>query len=167
MNKKLTDILYNPSDLCTVYSQSFATAENTNQREMDHNDLTSRIFEKLTAVVHGIQNRSHIIKELTQLSKYMHFEIPKIARPTVFEKLNEALSALKITYHADKDVYLLCFEITTLFKTQIDKDSQGTQEFSEKEWVELEKCVYLLCDWEDEVIYKKGKQETLRAELDS
>lgn len=68
-----------------------------------------------------------------------------------FKKLNGVMSELMKEHGRDEKIFRLFFDLMTLFKDMIDREPQEDEDLAEDEWLELEKSVYLLCDWEDSV----------------
>lgn len=166
MNKKLIDIIYNPGDVCTLTPGDWDVGREA-PGTGSANDAVSLVFELMAGVVGSLKDRPQLVDRLATLTKHLHLEIPLEVRPDVFLRLNELLRGIKFSCGKDRALYLLCFEMATIFKMQIDRAHQKTLALSDREWVELEKCVYLLCDWEDEVIYDKEAKDTFRFTLHS
>ena len=96
----------------------------------------------------NISDKAQIAENIQSFAQLIHFEIPMQDRPMLFAKLNDLMSNLMMSFSDDKDIYNLAFFVTTLFKNQIDKAEQASNEMNNLEWAELEKSIYLMSDWE-------------------
>lgn len=74
-----------------------------------------------------------------------------LLRLSFFKKLNVVMFELMKVHGRDEKIFQLFFDLMTSFKDMIDREPQEDEDLAEEEWQELEKSVYLLCDWEDGV----------------
>lgn len=74
-----------------------------------------------------------------------------LLRLGLFKKLNAVMSELMKIHDHDEKIFRLFFDLMTSFKNMIDREPHEDEDLAEEEWQELEKSVYLLCDWEDGV----------------
>jgi hypothetical protein len=108
----------------------------------------------LELVNEAFENFSHVSALTAVLKKMKQVLIQPLsleARPEVFEKLNLLVGAFFANDVNDAELYHLTFDIVSLVKAQIDSESQADDDLAEQEWEELEKSVYLLSDWQDQV----------------
>lgn len=155
MNKKLVEWIYNPTALCVVKTE---------------NGFSSNIFESLPANFHPqepLQVINSILKSQTQtkivlkalkrLATLMKKDTPLSFRPELFKQMNALLKILNKRFANHKAIFKASFAAITALKEQIDHKAQSSITLSELEWVELEKAVYLLCDWEDEIEFSENE----------
>jgi hypothetical protein len=70
-------------------------------------------------------------------------------RLRVFVRLNEMLGSLMTEFTADEALYDAVFAVMNAFKTHLDNRPALCEDQQEQEFEELEKSIYMLCDWED------------------
>jgi hypothetical protein len=112
---------------------------------------TTGLFEETTLILAEPSFRAGVLMHLMRMQQILTRKIEWHLRPSVFRELNCVLKALHSLYLNDTQIYTALFAITTMLKDQIDAYPQDDAELSVKEWEELERSVYLLCDWEDSI----------------
>lgn len=110
------------------------------------------LFGNLELIAHRIKDKNAVCHLLNQTRELIRLEMPLVIRVVFFKRLNSLLSELMTEYCHDKMVFSLFFDLMSLFKEKIDDCPQEDSDQSEDEWLELEKSVYSLCDWEDAVL---------------
>lgn len=108
--------------------------------------MTDRLVERLA------QNQD-VLSELHLVKKCLSSPVAHEKRPEIFRRLNLILGAFFARSESDASIFRICFEIMSLIKEQIDSHPQTDHEYAEEEWIEFEKSVYLLSDWEDQVLH--------------
>lgn len=120
----------------------------------DHEKI---IFELMECMQEKIDKRNLVLNFINKEKQLLYFDLPQENRVMLFQRLNLLTQNLMIQYIQDKEIFSNCFEMITLLKNQIDRNPQQDLNKMENEWEELEKSVYLLCDWED---HAKAAAET-------
>lgn len=133
----------NPAHLCTT-SAAQSTAIN-------FEDYDVHVVELLQEVYTAMSKKDSVSSVLKRLKNMFMLDIPLHSRPVIFARMNDLVKALMQEYPKAEDVYQSCFDTMTAFKTQLDNKEQQEQKAVEQEWEELEKIVYSLCDWEDQI----------------
>lgn len=110
---------------------------------------TTGLFEETALILADPSFRAGVLIRLKRMQQILTRKIEWHLRPSIFGELNRVLKTLHPIYHDDTQVYAGLFVLTTALKDQIDAYPQDDAELSLKEWEELERSVYLLCDWED------------------
>lgn len=110
---------------------------------------TTGLFEEAALILADPSFRAGVLIHLKRMQQILTRQIEWHLRPGVFRELNRVLKMLHPLYRNDTQIYTALFAITTTLKDQIDTYPQDDAELSVKEWEELERSVYLLCDWED------------------
>lgn len=152
-------ILYNPSSLCSVKSGDGWTNPSYLANSYPESEES---LQMISTILREPGAREKIMVNLARLNKLMRKEIPLSFRPELFKEVNELTKTLAGRYPQDKQVFQACFEALTTLKEQIDRYPQNMGALSEMEWVELEKVVYLLCDWEDGLEVAQSTQPSVR-----
>ncbi|EKD51712.1 MAG: hypothetical protein ACD_62C00197G0003 [uncultured bacterium] len=116
-------------------------------------------------IVDALVEQRNVYPLLVQINHLLHFGLPLSARPDVLKELNKILGALFYQYRTDHSLFKQAHEVMTLVNKQIDRKPQKDSHLAELEWEELQKTVYLLCDWED--IIKSSSARTLQTNIDS
>jgi len=142
MEKRIKNIARNLGDLPT-YSNA------ANDRVVNFEDYEDHILDLISSIYEDVHNISQVLRSLAKMRNLFHLEIPLSLRPALFRQLNSLTGTLMASYVRDENMYQCCFETLTLFKMQIDAKPQTDEDLSALEYDELEKSVYLLCDWED------------------
>lgn len=148
-HKQLLNLIYNPSSLCMV--QSEGPALSTNQQTINTSPGSQESLQVISEIVQAKKNPKAVVRSLKKLKHLIHDEIPLSFRPELFKEMNQVVKVLQEHYPDSRDVFSAAFHAITSLKEQIDTVPQTASSLSELEWVELEKAVYLLCNWEDEI----------------
>ena len=106
-------------------------------------------------IVDSLLEQRNVFPLLVQIKHLLHFDIPLSARPSILKELNKILGALFYQYPSDQSLFNQAQETMTLLNAQIDKKSQTDSQMEELEWDELQKTIYLLSDWEDQIKYNQ------------
>lgn len=115
-------------------------------------DISDKIYFLVNDTLDLISERQNIQKHLEKLSKLSYFDVTLKKRPQIYKQLNFLLGAL-IIYHATDGFALNIMQgVITRIKNQIDDQPQNHEHLADSEWQELEKSVYLLTDWEDQIL---------------
>lgn len=133
----------NPAHLCTSTVPASAA--------INFEDYDVHVVELLQEVYTAMSKKDSVYSVLTRLKNMFMLDIPLHSRPVIFARMNDLVKALMQEYPKASDVYQSCFDTMTAFKTQLDNKEQPDQKSVEQEWEELEKIVYTLCDWEDQI----------------
>lgn len=164
MKKKIKiNLNENQSNLAFITQSSLSVntnlASNTISPESD-NVISDRILQLIQKIFDTFENQTQVAENLAAINKYLALELPLDDRPHIFKHLNYLLGAFFANRVLDKNLYHLCFEMMSALKIQIDKQEQDNAVLSEIEWEELEKSVYLLSDWKDQIHFE-GEPMTL------
>lgn len=128
----------------------------TTESGADHiQELLGQVFDKV------VENEP-VIFELKLIRRELTFPLEIVKRPEVFRRLNLLLGGFFAKFETEREVFELCFEIMTLMTRQVEEIPQKDKFLAEKEWVEFEKSVYLLTDWEDQ--FKETQPAVLHPE---
>lgn len=103
-------------------------------------------------IIDHLSRQESVFEELYLARKHLMNTLDKNDRPEIFRRFNLILGAFFARQEQDPKIFRLCFEIMSLIKEQIDRSPQTAEELAEEEWMEFEKSVYLLSDWEDQVL---------------
>lgn len=106
----------------------------------------------LDSIIRNIKNKDVICPILKIAKERIYLDVPLSTRLDFFGRLNAVLLELMKEYSHDENVFHLFFDLMSVFKDKIDSCPQEDCDHSEEEWLELEKSVYLLCEWEDCVL---------------
>ncbi|MCP5463901.1 MAG: hypothetical protein H7A33_02640 [Deltaproteobacteria bacterium] len=118
---------------------------------LDDEDHSGLILNLLEDAIEKMSQYKDVSVQLNQVKTLLHFDLPVEARIEILEKMNIVLGAACLQQIANRSSFNLCHSIMTLINFQIDKENQYDLDDEEKEWEELEKSIYLLCYWEDEL----------------
>jgi hypothetical protein len=113
-------------------------------------NITSPV-EACNQTIDCLVKKDNVYPYLVQMKNLLHFDIPLASRPLILEECNKILGALFLQYPSDLKVYNEAHAVMTLLNKQIDKKHQTSEDLSDQEWEELQKTVYLLCDWHDQI----------------
>lgn len=102
-------------------------------------------------VVDRLAQQESVVEELILIKRHLSQPLPRADRLEIFRRLNLILGAFFALSEGSPEIFRHCFEIMTHIKEQIDTEPQSDAELAEEEWVEFEKSVYLLSDWEDQI----------------
>lgn len=139
-----------------VYKRSAA-----NDGELNYQNYEEMILEGISDVYAALKDPYQMRQRLRYMNQLIRLHVPLEIRTNLFRQLNSLTGTLMTTYVEDREIFNLCFNMITTFKNHIDAKEQDDQRLNEMEWEELEKSVYLLCDWEDQVVLgsNQGLQE--------
>jgi len=138
-------------NLASSFTDSTAANDSStpHDRVLNYSEYDEHVLDVLARIYQEINQPGQVMKYVAQLKNLFHIDIPLSFRPSLFRQLNSLLGTLMTVYVNDDKMYQSCFELMTIFKYQIDRFQQSDHELSELEWNELEKSIYLMCDWED------------------
>lgn len=120
-------------------------------KEIELADYGATIFNLIESVHFALENESGIELIMDKINNVVMLAVPTDFRPQVFERLNQLVTLLMGHYLHSRKIYDLAFKLMTAFKNHIDNEPQIDEALAGREFVELEKAVYLLSDWEDQV----------------
>ena len=148
-HKQLINMIYNPSSLCMIRSDDSNLT--TSQQTVASSQGSQESLQVISDIVQAKKNPKAVIRSLKKLKHLIHDDIPLSFRPELFKEMNQVVKVLQQHYPDSRDVFSAAFHAITSLKEQIDNAPQTSGSLSELEWVKLEKAVYLLCNWEDEI----------------
>lgn len=177
MPQHWTKIIYNLSSLNSSAGKALATPDNFGEdiqpfhfhRESllknkhprhsylvgDHdyqilkNLKTLKTLEDEKQTLHTI----HSIKEkMDSLSENSRLE--------AFQSLNNALTALQKRHQSSPKIFYHCLEILIRLKRLMAQTRLSANDQTKKEWIELEKAIYFLQNWEEQLLHHKTTQKT-------
>lgn len=142
-------------DLINQIGQNLSTVCFTkpaaNDGALNTQNYEEMILEGISDIYSALKDPYQIRQRLRYMNQLIQLHVPLDIRPNLFRQLNSVTGTLMTAYLTDNEIYDLCFKIMTTFKAHIDNQEQRDARLNEMEWEELEKSVYLLCDWEDQV----------------
>ncbi len=121
------------------------------QNDVSLADFGAHVFNLIEEVHLSIHEESKVERLTNQIINVVSLEAPLEFRPQLFERLNQLVSVLMSRYFTSQPIFNLAFKLMTVFKTHIDTAPQTTEELEDKEFHELEKSVFMLTDWEDQI----------------
>ena len=139
-------MIYNPSALGAV---NFPEESLTPPLEA-YNNQSVELFADLKRRVLHEQNEAHLLRKISQLELFFQDPVDLNSRPSLFKEMNDLITVMQKRHGKNLQVFHAIFRAVTALKNQVDSRPQ-TGYLSQLEWVELEKAVYHLCDWEDQL----------------
>lgn len=147
-NKNLINLIYNPSSLCMTETKGYSYEQKPNE---DSPNPPAESLQMISEIMDVQKNPKAVVRALKKLKNFIHDDVPLSFRPELFKEMNHVIKTLQRHYMDSQTVFSASFHAITALKEQIDKNPQPESSLAELEWVELEKAVYLLCNWEDEL----------------
>ena len=130
---------------------NLAHVKTCQNHELDSCEFEFTLFGNLDLITQSMKNKNTVSYLLQKEKELIHLDVPVALRLEFFKKLNTVLLVVAAEYSQDEGLFHVFFDLMSLFKNKIDDCPQGDWDESEKEWLELEKSVYVLCGWEDAV----------------
>lgn len=148
MTKRSLNLIYNPTALCAVKSDGPSFTSSQIKTVAKRTQEPIRVME--TILANPFKSKI-LLTALKRLEALMQKEIPLATRPELFKQMNHMVTKLYKRFPQDQQIFMSIFNSVTALKLQIDHQPQTTASLVELEWIELEKAVYHLCDWEEEL----------------
>lgn len=135
------------SNLASV--NTYATGRRN--KEMQLADYGAHIFNLIESVHFALEDEHGVELIMNKINDVVTLAVPTDFRPQLFERLNQLVTLLMGRYFYSRKVYDLVFRLMTVFKNHIDNEPQIDEALEAREFSELEKVVYMLGDWEDQI----------------
>ena len=153
MSKKLMQILYNPGSINSVGAESSLTEEpgsnliHLTLKGADDGSLS----ELVESLVLGETATKQTYHQLSQIKKILVSPLSFQTRLNFLESFNVALPHLANRFSAQMEIFQACVQTITLLRDVIEEKPQPNGGDSRHEWVEMEKAVFHLSQWENQV----------------
>ena len=150
MSQNLIKLLYNPSSLSSISPSE--------KKETSHEDLKTfvqkgsgeKIFDLMTGATTQ-SNPKNAYLQLVSMKKILLDSMGFGVRYFFLKRLNPFLETLSNLYQGHMEIFQASIQIVNLIKNQIEHCPQQLHQDSKVEWIELEKSVYTLSRWEDQL----------------
>lgn len=139
----------NDSNLNTSYS----TLERPASKGVDYSDYVSRLMTVIENATEARHHKDLLMHYLTEFETLIRFDVPLNVRPDLFRKLNNLLSHMSLTHTDDNTLCMVFLNLITILRNQINSKEQSKSETNEQEWEELQRSVFLITNWEDNIEY--------------
>lgn len=147
MSKSLTEILYNPSSINSVGNQEI-DFDYYDQNNKDHWELISNLIHEIQ--LNDLVERS-IYNKMVQIKRHLISGISLESRIIFCKEYSGLVRYLASKYNHSAEIFQACLKTTVLLKELVDQRPQKQGQLSQQEWVELEKLIYILSNWESQI----------------
>jgi hypothetical protein len=149
MSKQLIKILYNPSSISSAKSEQMSFDEGFLNSKIGAEDPLLLIAE----LSHTTIAERICYDKLVNLKRALSLpQVPK-NRPTLLINFNVLLKYLATHYTGNMNVFQCAVQIIMLLKEHVETRPQAQSQSLRSEWVELEKSIYTLSSWENQLDY--------------
>ena len=132
---------------------SYETLTPANGKTLEYSDYVGRLMVVIENATEARNHKDLLMHHLRNFETLIRFDVPLNVRPKLFNKLNNLLSHMSLTHTDDNNLCLVFLNLITILRNQIDTKEQVHLEFNEKEWEELQRSVFLITNWEDNIEY--------------
>ncbi|HLD44242.1 MAG TPA: hypothetical protein VJC18_02305 [bacterium] len=156
MSKHIINMLYNPGSISTA-----GTGQGTDDQEtrvlLTGNNLSTctslghrdyHQLEELEALVQA-DDEMGILSRLRSLKEQLRDGMATELRPVLLKEFNQYMSHALQHHPKSQRIFQNSLEVILTIKKDIDDSPQTNGYISQLEWVELERSVYCLSEWED------------------
>lgn len=151
MKNKLSDVLYNPGSINTCQDKDLEQSQEYQTPPQDLNESDYELLKRLEELIIA-EGESHIDQKLISFYNQLFSGINPGIRPTIIKEFNNYLHRTSLKHPNSTQLFHQCLQIIIEFKNQIDKQNPAQACISKEEWIELERALFFLTQWE----YKLG-----------
>jgi len=145
MKKDLVKILYQPTGLHTCRDSSEATIQTRVFLSHEEHDLLE-IFERLIQSTKEIE----IEQNLLEFHDKMIYSLESPLRYTLLKEYNGLLERFVANYGQSYTLFRQSLRVILQFKNAMTNEQSPEHYATQAEWIELERSLYLLCEWDRE-----------------
>ena len=148
MQKNLFNILYNPGSINTC-----GDGVRVPDYQPDHEELAAQdqiLLKQLEEVVLA-NTEVHIEQQLRALYRQMIVGMSSGLRLVVLREFNKFIQRTTLKHERAKPLFHLCLQIIIEFKNQINGQNPSHGFIGKNEWVELERSLFFLAQWESKL----------------
>lgn len=154
MSKRLVQVLYNPGSISSVGSNTPAPDEPMHSGSVLVS-LKNTNANILLGLVESLRLDQYIEKEsyqkLIRIKKQLMGPLDMATRVVFLQNFNGAISNLANRFGTHADLFQACVQVISMAKEIIEKEPQPFGTDSRQEWVNLEKAIYHLSQWEGQL----------------
>ena len=156
MSQKLVELLYNPSSLNSITDQSLELA--TNPANLNSGNGTTKISnqdiqKQFDHLIQAGLTEKETLGFLFHLKSVLLEELNPSNRVATLEELNLILATFSSRFNSSIDIFQACVQTVTFIKENVDQLPNPSGSESRKEWVQLERAIYYLAQWEGQLDY--------------
>ncbi|MBF0104843.1 MAG: hypothetical protein HQM16_05905 [Deltaproteobacteria bacterium] len=151
MKNKLLDILYNPGSINTCQETEADYQNLSHQNTVDLNQVDYDLLQKLEGLVVA-DTEEQINHGMLSFYDQLFNGMSSGLRPTMLKEFNNFLNRTTKRYPSSRRLFNQSLKIVIELKNQIDKQNPSQAFIAKEEWVELERALFYLTQWE----YKLG-----------
>lgn len=148
MKKQITDILYNPGSVQTCHQDRQVSYIGLEDRDTE----VLKVFETLVVASHEVS----VEQGLEQLQQEMLAGVSSGMRLIILREFNSFLERVGEIYKQSASLFETSLQTILMFKALIDSQDTQHSSMAQEEWIELERSLYLLSQWEDGLQVEQG-----------